>query len=406
MAANKFLLRAAPDVHAPVQAVPTERSGHDSVSRAGDAVARCSPDDFTPIPFAHIRIGFMRHLPELVSRLNGDFDVIAAPWGMDRRVFADPLNVVRYATLSNLLAAAARETHCDAIGLELGMTATVDDLGPVAPSMRRAESVGEALAACASRLAWRDNGGTLQMTVQDDEATLSYLVCDPETDLGEQLSNIAVGAMYAVLRELVGPRWQANSVDLARRPPGRAGRFRAALRCPVHFDATMSSIRFASAFLKAPNQTRNAPHRPLPSSDDAGLASRIMMLASWRCLRGEELSAASIAREFGMSRRTLHRRLAEAGTSLLALTRIARLSSATRLINDTDLSMTQIALAIGYSEPSAFSRAFHAWCGRTPTNLRKPTAPGQDPGAILARSVKTVIPPSLDSPPRVAVSEG
>ena len=77
-----------------------------------------------------------------------------------------------------------------------------------------------------------------------------------------------------------------------------------------------------------------------------------------------------VASEFGMSARTLQRRLAEEGHSFQTVVDEARRQLAERFLADTRYSIAEIAFLTGFSEQSAFTRAFKRWAGRTPGAFR------------------------------------
>ncbi len=77
-----------------------------------------------------------------------------------------------------------------------------------------------------------------------------------------------------------------------------------------------------------------------------------------------------MATEFGMSERTLVRHLAEMGTSFTENLKKLRHELALIYIRQPELSLTQIAFLLGYSNQSAFSAAFKRITGLTPTEMR------------------------------------
>lgn len=79
----------------------------------------------------------------------------------------------------------------------------------------------------------------------------------------------------------------------------------------------------------------------------------------------------AIAREMGMSHRTLRRQLDSEGTSFQDLTELCRRNIGHALLVRTDMPMIEIALRLGYSDHTAFSRAFARWFGASPRELRK-----------------------------------
>ena len=77
-----------------------------------------------------------------------------------------------------------------------------------------------------------------------------------------------------------------------------------------------------------------------------------------------------VAGEVGITRRTLQRRLATAGTSYSNLVNEARYQLAAELLEDRNVPISSIAKAVGFANHSGFSRAFHRWTGMTPRRYR------------------------------------
>src|SRR5918997_3815055 len=93
-----------------------------------------------------------------------------------------------------------------------------------------------------------------------------------------------------------------------------------------------------------------------------------------RLLRIERLRnpcpAATVARLFSMHRRTLTRHLRTEGLAFRQVANEVRFEIACQLLQNTDMALSQVAAALKYSEPSAFTRAFRRWSGQTPSAWR------------------------------------
>jgi AraC-like DNA-binding protein len=87
-------------------------------------------------------------------------------------------------------------------------------------------------------------------------------------------------------------------------------------------------------------------------------------------LDNPNLSAESVAKLHGIDRRTLSRRLSVEGTSFSELHRILRYERARILLCETAAPLSAITAALGYSEQSAFNRAFQTWSGSSPKRFR------------------------------------
>ena len=79
---------------------------------------------------------------------------------------------------------------------------------------------------------------------------------------------------------------------------------------------------------------------------------------------------ARLARGLGMSDRTLGRRLSEDGLTPARLVEELRQQLAHKYLAEREFSLGRITYLLGYSDLSAFTRAFRRWTGRTPSNWR------------------------------------
>jgi AraC-like DNA-binding protein len=90
-----------------------------------------------------------------------------------------------------------------------------------------------------------------------------------------------------------------------------------------------------------------------------------------RALASGEPSAAAIAQELGMSERTLRRRLEDEATSFREVVEMVRRHRAEQLLQEGRATITEIAFLLGFSDPSAFSRAFRRWHQVGPREYRE-----------------------------------
>jgi AraC-like DNA-binding protein len=77
-----------------------------------------------------------------------------------------------------------------------------------------------------------------------------------------------------------------------------------------------------------------------------------------------------VARNLGMSRRTLARRLSDEGLNFTDILQRLRRDLAVRYLGDRKLHVSKIAWLLGFNEVSAFTHAFKRWTGKTPREMR------------------------------------
>src|SRR5215212_6441678 len=79
--------------------------------------------------------------------------------------------------------------------------------------------------------------------------------------------------------------------------------------------------------------------------------------------------AVDIAKRLGVNPRTLERHLSYQGTTFREISRQVQLQASQRLLK-TGASVSDVAKALGFSEISAFTRAFRRWSGETPSSWK------------------------------------
>lgn len=102
---------------------------------------------------------------------------------------------------------------------------------------------------------------------------------------------------------------------------------------------------------------------------DRALATRVR--AALRAALPEHRPLPDIARALFLSPRTLHRRLAEEGTSFQAIKDSMRRDLAIEWLSKTARPLSRIAAELGYADASAFYRAFAIWTGEGPREYRR-----------------------------------
>lgn len=167
---------------------------------------------------------------------------------------------------------------------------------------------------------------------------------------------------------LAAPPTEARFFFACAEPP-HAADVRAMLGEDVTYGAPRNGIRFPSAWLALESPFANAALYDAAMGElqvavrritaPIALRSRIERLLS--ALPAGHLAADEASRYAGVSRRTLVRRLAEAGVSYRQLVDAELQSRAERLLQDRRLSRAQVAEKLGYTDPTSLSRARRRW---------------------------------------------
>lgn len=225
---------------------------------------------------------------------------------------------------------------------------------------------------------------------------LVRVVVEPEPLLEAMIDDELVGPLIvcvglAVAHRLfawaIGGRLPLTAVELPY-PAQLEESHTLVFAAPLVFDSTQAAIVFDAALLSSPVMRTETELDEFIARSPAGLLAapavettvveqiRRMMSQTLRAgIPTRPPSGAEVARRLAISPQTLRRRLAAEGTSLRAMRdEVLRDAAISSLVNGEE-PITDLALRLGFSEPSAFTRAFRRWTGSPPSVYRTRTTP-------------------------------
>lgn len=330
-----------------------------------------------------IRIGAASGLLEAVTAGGGSVARTLAAVGLVQDDFCDPDRMIASAQLLRLFEVAATELGDDDFGLHFGAMVDFGAIGAVSYAVLHAPTVGTALANFEryGHTSWR--GIRLAVEVGNHEARLAHDVGGPDREHGRQYAEGAAMVGLRLLRRLIGDDWSARRVLLGHRRPARTSEHARLLGVPIQFGADVSTaIVFDAADLARPVPHADRHLLPivqrylderLASSDadgDADWLARVRETVAVAMCDGPPPIEA-VAERLALGVRTLQRRLAARGVVFKQLVDDVRRDLSLRYLADGKSDLTEIAFLVGYSELSAFDRAFRRWTGSTPQQHRK-----------------------------------
>jgi AraC-like DNA-binding protein len=230
-----------------------------------------------------------------------------------------------------------------------------------------------------SNIDLHDRGATAFIQVGDTTTLLGYAIYNARVKGADQIGDAAVAIMWNIMRGLCGPEWKPIEVCFRHDVPADPGAYsRFFATAPLRFNAPHNALIFSTDWLTKPIQQADPQLRQhfLQHIDDmrrytdqdfCGKAYQVLLLllGKQRCTLDE------MARHFSMHPRTLNRRLKDSGTSFRELFAEARHQTARQLLCDTRSSIETIASLLGYSDATAFNRAFARWEGTPPALWRR-----------------------------------
>jgi AraC-like DNA-binding protein len=312
--------------------------------------------------------------------LGADPEHVIEEAGLDPRLFDHPDNLIAVGALGRLLLLCVERTRCPHFGLLVGQKSTLESLRAVGMLMRYSDTLGDAIRSINDHLRIQHRGAVTQLEVEGDVAWFSYSLYDPSGSGAIQIIDGALATAIQVFRELCGPDLTPTEVLIPRKPPVDASPYHALYRAPVRFNQESGVLVFPAHWLErripgAAPIIRRALELQIVGYEDAcppDLKDELRRLLRAELVKARS-NASEVARRLSIHRRTLNRHLRAEGTGFKTLADEVRFLIARQLLEDTDLPLIDIAAVLDFSEPAAFTRAFHRWSGTTPSTWRADT---------------------------------
>jgi AraC-like DNA-binding protein len=323
-------------------------------------------------------------LVEAIQAGGGDPDRVLRSRGLNRAAVAASDGFIPSADFAAVLAEAAHATGDENFGLHFGARCNPKNLGPLTYVALNSPTIAVAFENLGRYIGLHNEAATVSVTVDGSLASVQYELAELGIDLRQHTEfSLAVG--LNLVRLMAGSDWSPVEVQFAHKPPADPSEHVRIFRAPVSFGRAANAFVVQSEFLE----------RPVPAADERlypvlkQYLDRVLrempregsFLASVRRAVGEALrrgdpKIASVASKLGLSVRTLQRQLREQGLDFKRLVDDTRLRFSQNYLRDRKNTLTEVAYLLGYSEVSAFNRAFKRWTGSTPSDYRRQARAG------------------------------
>lgn len=248
-------------------------------------------------------------------------------------------------------------------------------LGVLGDAIGRAPTLGSALRCFVNGIPLVQSNTALSMEIRDDRVRVGYRILDPEIWPRRADAELTLAMILQVCVGF-GVNRQAL-LDLGVEHEADGG-----TQAVARHNRTETACGEAENYLVLPARClslRRTEAGPMVQADgrspDAQLSDHLRHLPVSRRVRQKilhrigqgSIGQPEIAQELNMSERTLRRSLAAEGTCFHDIRDEVRRSMALALLNRPALSQSDVALSLGYSDQTAFSRAFSRWFGAPPS---------------------------------------
>jgi len=188
----------------------------------------------------------------------------------------------------------------------------------------------------------------------------------------------AVGLTVTMSRVLGGGRSDPLEARFSHSAPAYADEYERILRLPIRFDAGEDGVLFPISMMDSLNPSADAALRQLLERYAADQLAKLPTSARFsQRIRASILSmlplgsltADTVAAQFSMSSRTLRRHLQQEATSYQEILDDVRAELARHYLTKEKRGIDEVAFLLGFSDPSAFTKAFRRWTRQTPADF-------------------------------------
>lgn len=316
-------------------------------------------------------------------RFKDSFEPYLGPLGIDRRVLERADIEIPGEQYAALWEAAAQRNP--SIGIELGIQTEADDFGALGHALLCATSVERALKTLHQFIVVFAQESSFDFKVEANALAVEYRVTIPTILKRRQDAEFAVTCVLRMLNLITSSTLRPIRLDFEHSRPADLSVHKQVFQCPLYFNQPTNRILLPLETLHLPvvrgNERLYKALEPYLEREREERAISDELLAQVTRMIAAEMSSGApslddICEQLNLSRRTLQRRLKDHGIEYSALVEDVRRELAMAYMKDSDYSMTEISLLVGYAESGSFTRAFRRWTGRSPQQYRTSNLPG------------------------------
>ena len=316
---------------------------------------------------------------DFIDSHGGNAETVLHRAGIDVSWLTDPTLPLDLAAYVQMMEESAAQTGNGNFGLWYGQQFQPQNLGLIGGITLAAPTLLSALEALAglfpyhqqvTHTAFREAGGMV---------ALEYRILDGAILARRQDAELTMGMFVNVLRAVFGPTWAPEEVHFEHPRPEQAQEHARAFQAPLHwgqrtnaliFKRPAEDIAMPGADIKQMDRLRRQLlHAAHGSAGEVPLIRRVQAEIRSRVVDGTPYIE-DVADALDIRRWTLQRALADEGVSFSDMVEQVRHQLARLYVQQTHVPIADIAFLLGYSEISAFSRAFTRWFDRSPRQFR------------------------------------
>lgn len=267
----------------------------------------------------------------------------------------------------------------------LGETLPIESLGDLGDALLHSPTLGKALRILTRGFALMQSETQIQTVIDGDEVHISYRVLDPRIWPRRADAELSLGLIRGICGRYGAGRSALKAVCFEHDSDGDIRNLSQMLGQTPLFGHDKNRLTFSSrvlGFRLSAQPSLEAERSALLAMDSALTELRRSTPVAERVSKAilsqigrDDIGQVAIASRLGMSERSLRRALAAEDMAFNEILERCRKMHGIRLLVHSRRPLSEVALALGYSDQTAFSRAFSRWFGKSPRDIRRQGLP-------------------------------
>jgi len=319
-------------------------------------------------------------LIETIEAAGGSPDQILQTCGVNRSILSKPEGFIPCSIFAEILREAAKATGDDCFGLHFGERFDPKNIGPLVYVALNSPTIGAGIENVRRYLHVYNSSASWFFTTEENRGYIRYLLNHSGTTPLRQSNEHGMVIVLNALRMMVGSVWSPLEVQFEHEEPAQTSEHQRIFRAPVLFGCETNALVVGRDLIDRavpaadPQLYKIMKHyldqilSTMPREDEFVASIRKAIAES---MRDGDPTLARVAKKLAKGARTLQRQLKDYGFEFKKLVDDTRRRLSLIYLKDDTHTLTEIAFLLGYSELSAFNRAFKRWTGSTPLDYRR-----------------------------------
>lgn len=334
-------------------------------------------NDFGQHSTTQKRAAVLAHYEEVAQKLGLNPQPLLQKVGLTPKMISVPTNMIPMDSTVALLDLTAQASGCDTVGLMMAEARTLADFGPISLLLVQQPTMRSALQIISQYRHMLNESLGLYIEDAGKHTIIREEIVTDYPGSSWQSSDMAVGVLMLLFHAILGTQWRPQSAHFTHLPAQNLQIYKRLFKCHLQFESDFNGLVCLTADLDKPNVQADAVMASyaksfldaLPKPGRSSIVQDVRR-SVYLLLPMGRASLDQVASGLGMTVRTLQRRLDEVDVSFKSIINDIRRELAQHYIENTNYSMGRIAMLLGYSNLSSFTRWFTAQFQRAPSRMR------------------------------------